>query len=60
VARWCSVVREQRAVLADLGLPEATVPVDGQSAWRRRGESVLAVVVAIAVLWVALSALGGA
>ena len=60
VARWCSVVRERRAILAGLGLPEAVVPADGQDAWRRRGESVLAVVVAIVVLWVALSALGGA
>ena len=60
VARWCSMVRERRATLAGLGLPEAVVPTDGQSAWRRRGESVLAVVVAIVVLWVALSALGGA
>ena len=60
VARWCAVVRAQRAALAELGLPEAVVPVDSQGAWRRRAESVLAVVVAIAVLWVALSALGGA
>jgi RsiW-degrading membrane proteinase PrsW (M82 family) len=60
VARWCAVVREQRAILADLGVEEAVVPADGQGAWRRRAESVLAVAVGIAVLWVALSALGGA
>ncbi|HEV7962072.1 MAG TPA: PrsW family intramembrane metalloprotease [Actinoplanes sp.] len=59
VARWCAVVREQRAILAGLGLPEAAVPMNGEGAWRRRAESVLAIVVAIAVLWVALSALGG-
>jgi hypothetical protein len=33
--------------------------MNGEGAWRRRAESVLAIVVAIAVLWVALSALGG-
>jgi hypothetical protein len=59
VARWCAVVREQRAILAGLGLPEAAMPMNGAGAWRRRAESVLAIVVAIAVLWVALSALGG-
>ena len=57
--RWCEDVREQRAILATFGLPEATVPADGTGAWRRRAETVLAIAVAIAVLWVALTALGG-
>ena len=56
---WCENVREQRAILAAVGLPEATVPADGAGAWRRRAETILAIVVAIAVLWVALTALGG-
>jgi hypothetical protein len=45
--------------LTDLGLKEATIPANGEGAWRRRAESILAVLVAIAVLWVALTALGG-
>lgn len=56
----CDEVRAQRAILTGLGLKEATSPANGDGAWRRRAESILAVVVAIAVLWVALAALGGA
>jgi RsiW-degrading membrane proteinase PrsW (M82 family) len=54
---WGDEVRKQRTILAAFGLPEATGPGDGS--WRRRADTVLAVVVAIAVLWVALTALGG-
>jgi protease PrsW len=57
VARRCAEVREQRAVLAGLGIPGAVA--DDWRGWRRRAENVLAVAVAVAVLWAALSALGG-
>ncbi|WP_250000705.1 PrsW family intramembrane metalloprotease [Actinoplanes sp. M2I2] len=56
-ASWEAAVREQRAVLRQLGHAEA---VAGRVSWRHRAETVVTTVVAIAVLWVALSALGGA
>ncbi|MBM2616721.1 PrsW family intramembrane metalloprotease [Actinoplanes sp. LDG1-06] len=52
-----AAVREQRAVLLRLGHPEA---VAGPVSWRHRASTVATTAVAIAVLWVALSALGGA
>lgn len=56
-ASWEAAVREQRAVLRRLGHPEA---VAGGVSWNRRAWTIATTVVAIAVLWVALSALGGA
>jgi RsiW-degrading membrane proteinase PrsW (M82 family) len=50
-------VRHQRKVLIRLGHPDA---VAGPRSWRHTASTVGFVVVAIAVLWVALSALGGA
>ncbi|MGX6604429.1 PrsW family intramembrane metalloprotease [Micromonosporaceae bacterium Da 78-11] len=47
----------QRAVLTRLGHPEA---VTGPRSWRHTASSIASTVVAVAVLWVALSALGGA
>lgn len=52
-----AAVREQRAVLRRLGHPEA---VAGPVSWRHRASTIATTAVAIAVLWVALSALGGA
>ncbi|BCJ43771.1 hypothetical protein GCM10010168_39200 [Actinoplanes ianthinogenes] len=52
-----SEVRAHRAVLVELGHPEA---VEGVRSWRHTASTVGTAVVAIAVLWVALSALGGA
>ncbi|WP_328464244.1 PrsW family intramembrane metalloprotease [Actinoplanes sp. NBC_00393] len=52
----CAEVRVQRAVLIDLGHPEA---VEGTRSWRHTASTVGTTAVAIAVLWVALSALGG-
>nr|WP_296072973.1 PrsW family intramembrane metalloprotease [uncultured Actinoplanes sp.] len=53
----CDDVRHQRSVLIGLGHPDA---VAGPHSWRHTASTVGFVVVAIAVLWVALSALGGA
>ncbi len=54
----CSAaILEQRSVLRRLGHPEA---VAGPVSWRHRAWTIAATAVAIAVLWVALSALGGA
>ncbi|MEU4621015.1 PrsW family intramembrane metalloprotease [Actinoplanes sp. NPDC023801] len=50
-------VREHRATLAALGHPEA---VEGTRSWRHTASTLGTVAVAIAVVWVALSALGGA
>ncbi|MBU2670107.1 PrsW family intramembrane metalloprotease [Actinoplanes bogorensis] len=52
-----AAVRDQRAVLRRLGHPEA---VAGPVTWRHRASTIATTAVAIAVLWVALSALGGA
>jgi RsiW-degrading membrane proteinase PrsW (M82 family) len=49
-------VREHRGTLAALGHPEA---VEGTRSWRHTASTVGTAVVAIAVLWVTLSALGG-
>jgi protease PrsW len=53
----CDQVRVQRQVLRGLGHPEA---IAGPRSWRHTASTILTTVVAIAVLWVALSALGGA
>jgi RsiW-degrading membrane proteinase PrsW (M82 family) len=50
-------IRVQRALLRRLGHPEA---VAGPRSWRHTASTVGTTVLAIAVLWVALSALGGA
>ncbi|GIF16926.1 PrsW family intramembrane metalloprotease [Actinoplanes teichomyceticus] len=50
-------VRRHRATLIALGHPEA---VEGARSWRHTASTVGTAAVAIAVLWVALSALGGA
>ncbi|WP_436524862.1 PrsW family intramembrane metalloprotease [Actinoplanes sp. HUAS TT8] len=50
-------VRRHRATLIAMGHPEA---VEGARSWRHTASTVVTAAVAIAVLWVALSALGGA
>ncbi|MFI5893413.1 PrsW family intramembrane metalloprotease [Actinoplanes sp. NPDC051513] len=50
-------VREQRKALRELGHPEA---ITGPRSWRHTASTIVTTAVAIAVLWVALSALGGA
>lgn len=57
VDRLVGEVREQRRALVASGHPEA---VAAPRSWRQRASTVATVVLAIAVLWVALSALGGA
>ena len=52
----CAEIRKQRAVLVDLGHPEA---VTGPRSWRHTASTAITTAVAIAVLFVALSALGG-
>jgi RsiW-degrading membrane proteinase PrsW (M82 family) len=52
----CEEVRRQRAVLAALGHPEA---ITGPHSWRHTASTAITTAVAIAVLFVALSALGG-
>jgi hypothetical protein len=49
-------IRDQRTILVGLGHPEA---VAGPRSWRHTASTVGTTVVAVAVLWVALSALGG-
>ncbi|MEU4243798.1 PrsW family intramembrane metalloprotease [Actinoplanes sp. NPDC026619] len=53
----CEQIRVQRQVLRGLGHPEA---IAGPRSWRHTASTVATTLVAIAVLWVALSALGGA
>ncbi|GAA0473856.1 hypothetical protein Ade02nite_74250 [Paractinoplanes deccanensis] len=57
IDHWSSVIRSERARLRRLNHPEA---IAGPPSWRHTASTVLTTVVAIAVLWVALSALGGA
>ncbi|GGK95447.1 PrsW family intramembrane metalloprotease [Mangrovihabitans endophyticus] len=52
-------IRQQRSVLIRLGHPEAIDPPTASGTWRRRAWAVISTVVAVAVVWVALSALGG-
>ena len=53
----CDEIRAQRAVLRRLGHPEA---IAGPRSWRHTASTIGTTALAIAVLWVALSALGGA
>ena len=53
---WCAEIRRERTRLVELGHPEA---VAGPRSWRHTASTVATTVVALAVLWVALSALGG-
>jgi RsiW-degrading membrane proteinase PrsW (M82 family) len=52
----CAEIRRQRAALVALGHPEA---VTGPRSWRHTASTAITTTVAIAVLFVALSALGG-
>ncbi|MEV8506901.1 PrsW family intramembrane metalloprotease [Actinoplanes sp. NPDC051475] len=58
LSRWCHEVRRQRRTLTRLGHPEAVVP-DGKGPWRRTASAVFSTALAVAVLWAAISALGG-
>jgi hypothetical protein len=53
----CAEIHRQRAVLTGLGHPEA---VTGSWSWRRLGSTVGTTALAVAVVWAALTALGGA
>jgi hypothetical protein len=55
--RRADEIRRQRDLMVLLGHPDG---VAGPRSWRHTAWTVLSTVVAIAVLWVALSALGGA
>jgi RsiW-degrading membrane proteinase PrsW (M82 family) len=57
VERRCDEVRAQRRILVSLGHPEA-VAMPGS--WRHTASTIGTAVLAVAVLWAALSALGGA
>jgi hypothetical protein len=56
VKRRSDEVREQRRILVGLGHPEA-LAVPGS--WRHTASTIGTAVLAVAVLWAALSALGG-
>ncbi|GAA3344144.1 hypothetical protein GCM10020358_46190 [Amorphoplanes nipponensis] len=58
LSRWLHEVRRQRRILAALGHPEAVAPA-GQGPWRRTASAVFTTALAIAVLWAAISLLGG-
>ncbi|GAA0808849.1 PrsW family intramembrane metalloprotease [Spirilliplanes yamanashiensis] len=60
VRRHRAEVLRQRAVLRRLGHPEAYAPADQPGPWRRTGGRIGLVVLAVAVVWAAVSALGGA
>jgi RsiW-degrading membrane proteinase PrsW (M82 family) len=53
----CAEIRTQRAILTGLGHPEA---VTGDFSWRRLASTVGTAGLAVAVVWAALTALGGA
>jgi hypothetical protein len=52
-------VRRQRRHLVALGHPEAFAPIDGPGPWRRTASTAGSVILALAVVWAAISALGG-
>jgi RsiW-degrading membrane proteinase PrsW (M82 family) len=52
-------VRRQRRRLVALGHPEGFAPTGGPGPWRRTASTVGSVVLAVAVVWAAISALGG-
>jgi protease PrsW len=54
--RCCDEVREQRRILAARGFAEAAA---APRTWRQTASTVATTLVAVAVVWVALSALGG-
>jgi hypothetical protein len=56
--RWQDEVRRQRRILAGLGHPEAIAP-DGKGPWRRTASAVFTTALTVAVLWAAISTLGG-
>jgi len=56
--RWHHEVRRQRRILGVLGHPEAIAP-EGKGPWRRTASAVFTTALAIAVLWAAISTLGG-
>ena len=56
--RWRHDVRHQRGLLRALGHPEAVAPA-GKGPWRRTASTVFTTALAIAVLWAAISTLGG-
>ena len=58
LARWCREVRRERRILTRLGHPEAIAP-EGKGPWRRTASAVFSTALAIAVLWAAISTLGG-
>jgi len=58
LSRWCHEVRRQRRILAALGHPEASAP-EGKGPWRRTASTVFTTALAVAVLWAAISTLGG-
>jgi hypothetical protein len=57
VGRCCDEVREQRRIMIALGHPEA---VAAPASWRHSASTIATTALAVAVLWMALSALGGA
>jgi protease PrsW len=59
VAQRSAEIRDQRTVLTALGHPDAGPPEEDLGAWRRHASTVATSALAIAVLWAALSALGG-
>jgi protease PrsW len=60
VAGRIQEVRRERSALAALGLPEATAPAEAGAAWRRTASRVGTMALAVAVVWAAITALGGA
>ena len=57
VRRRCDEVRKQRRILVAMGHPEA---IGAPRSWRQTASTVATTVLAVAVLWAALSSLGGA
>ncbi len=60
VRRWRGEALRQRRVLRQLGHPEAVVPAVGAGRWARAAALTLAGLAALAVVWAAVAALGGA
>jgi RsiW-degrading membrane proteinase PrsW (M82 family) len=59
VRRLHREVRRQRRHLVALGHPDAFAPAGGPGPWRRTASTVGSVALAVAVVWAAISALGG-
>ncbi len=60
VRRWRAEVLRQRRILARLGHPDAFAPRGHAGPWGRTGDHVGLAALAVAVVWAAVSALGGA